>query len=173
MSKVIKGRMTHQYDGELVVFNIGIRINRFWRPDLWMPAMFAMPGMLRELRNDPDSGLLSSTYLYGSNGPFVVQYWSSVEKLYEYSKSADQRHRPAWTRFNQAARKAPDAVGIWHETFLVARAESVYSSTPPMGLPAATTIVPIARRYDRARDRFADGATRSAARADGSESTRD
>ena len=57
--------------------------------------------------------------------------------------SPSQEHRPAWTRFNKTARKAPGAVGIWHETFLVERAESIYVSTVPMGLPQATELVPI------------------------------
>ena len=52
MSKVITGRMTHRYDGELVVFHIGMQINRWWRPDLWLPVFGAMPRMLRELSLD-------------------------------------------------------------------------------------------------------------------------
>ncbi len=159
MGKVNAGRMTHRYDGELVVFHIGMQINRPWRPDLWMPVFQAMPGMLRELSQDPDSGFLGYELLLGRGGPYVVQYWSSVDKLYAYASDPDQQHRPAWTRFNRAARKAPGAVGIWHETFLVERAESVYVSTRAMGLPAATEVVPVGRRHDRARARFADGRT--------------
>jgi hypothetical protein len=159
MSRVIPGRSTHHYDGELVVFHIGMQINKWWRPDMWMPVFGAMPAMLRELSMDPDSGFLGSELLLGSGGPYVVQYWSSIEKLYAYASEPAQQHRPAWTRFNKAARKAPGAVGIWHETFLVERAESIYVSTKPMGLPKATALVPVARRHDRARDRFADGTT--------------
>ena len=57
------------------------------------------------------------------------------------------------------ARKAPGAVGIWHETFLVDRAESVYVSTKPMGLPKATEMVEVGKRQDRAQARFAEGRT--------------
>lgn len=53
MSTVITGRMTHRHEGELVVFHIGMQINRWWRPDLWLPTFFAMPPMLRELSIDP------------------------------------------------------------------------------------------------------------------------
>jgi hypothetical protein len=35
MADVIPARMTHEYDGELVVFLIGMYINKPWRPDLW------------------------------------------------------------------------------------------------------------------------------------------
>lgn len=159
MPKVVTGRMTHRHDGELVVFHIGMQINRWWRPDLWMPAFFAMPGMLRELSTDPDSGMLGYHLLFGSGGPYVVQYWSSVDKLYAYASSPNQQHRPAWTAFNRAARKAPGAVGVWHETFLVDTAESVYVSTKPMGLPKATELIPVGKRHDRAQARFADGRT--------------
>lgn len=159
MSKVIDGRMTHRHEGELVVFHIGMQINRWWRPDLWMPLMGDMPRMLRELSVDPDSGLLGFEMLLGSGGPYLVQYWSSIGKLYAYASNPAQEHRPAWTRFNKRARKASDAVGIWHETFLVERAESIYVSTKPMGLPKATELVPVGRRHDRAPERFADGRT--------------
>ena len=89
--------------------------------------------MLRELSTDPESGMLGYELLFGPGGPCGVQYWSSVDKLYPYASSPSQEHRPAWTRFNKMARKAPGAVGIWHETSLVDRAESVYVSTKPKG----------------------------------------
>lgn len=92
-----------------------------------------------------------------------MQYWSSLDKLYAYASAPSQEHRPAWTRFNKRARSAPGAVGIWHETHVVERAETIYVATPPMGLPKATTIVPVAWRHDRARARVADGRTRSGA----------
>ncbi|MGW8482452.1 DUF4188 domain-containing protein [Microbacterium sp. NPDC055903] len=161
MSPVIVGRMSHHHEGELVVFHIGMQINRWWRPDLWLPAFFAMPRMLRELSIDTESGLLGYDLLLGAGGPYVVQYWSSMEKLYAYASAPDQEHRPAWTAFNKAARKAPGAVGVWHETFLVASAESVYVSTKRMGLAKATEHVPVGRRHDRAQARMADGATRT------------
>jgi len=163
MSKVVNGRMTHHHEGELVVFHIGMQINRWWRPDLWVPAFMAMPRMLRELSMDEDSGLLGYQLLIGGGGPFVVQYWSSIEKLYAYASAPSQEHRPAWTAFNKAARKAPGAVGVWHETFLTERAESVYVSTRPMGLAKATEHVTVGRRHDRAQARFVDGRTAASA----------
>lgn len=159
MARVTPGRMTHRHDGELVVFHIGMQINSWWRPDLWLPVFGAMPRMLRELSIEPDSGLLGYQLLFGSGGPYVVQYWSSAEKLYAYASNPSQEHRPAWTRFNRMVRKAPGAVGIWHETFIVERAESIYVSTKPMGLPKATEIVPIGSRHDRAQARLSDGRT--------------
>jgi len=162
MAQVIPGRMTHNYDGELVVFLIGMRINQPWRPDLWWPVFQAMPGMLTELEKDKESGLLGSRLTFSPRAPWLVQYWSSRDKLYEYASNLDATHRPAWTRFNKMARKAPGAVGIWHETFQVSSAESVYVHLPPIGLARATDLVPVARKGDSARERVAQGQTRAA-----------
>jgi hypothetical protein len=163
MTRIESGRITHAYDGELVVFLIGMRINRWWRPDLWLPVFNAMPGMLAELAKDPESGMLGYRLLLGEGGPMLVMYWDSHEKLYAYASRQDAEHRPAWTRFNQQARKAPGAVGIWHETFQVAAAESIYAGMPVRGLARATEAVPVGRRGDRALARHRDGGTTVAA----------
>jgi hypothetical protein len=114
-----------------------------------------MPGMLAELARDPESGFLGSRLIFDPRGPWLVQYWNSVEKLYDYASNSEATHRPAWTAFNKRARKATGAVGIWHETFEVARAESIYVAMPPSGLAAATEVIPVARRKDRTAERLA------------------
>ena len=162
MPAIVPSRMTHEHDGDLVVFLIGMRVNRPWRPDLWLPVFGVMPTMLAELSRDPGSGLLGYRILLGAGGPTVVQYWSSTEKLYAYASAPEQEHRPAWTAFNRRARKAPGAVGIWHETYVVEQAESIYVGTPPMGLAAATSSVPVGRRSDRAAQRLAPEQTAAA-----------
>jgi len=154
MPRVIPARMTHDYDGDLVVFLIGMRINKPWRPDLWLPVTFAMPGMLAELLKDKESGLLGYRMTFGAGGPLLVQYWSSHEKLYRYASDRTAAHRPAWAAFNRRARKAPGAVGIWHETYVVERAESIYVGMPAAGLAAATSAVPVARRGETAAERL-------------------
>lgn len=160
MSAIETRRMTHHHDGELVVFLIGMRINRWWRPDLWMPVFRAMPPMLAELAKDPDSGMLGYRLLLGEGGPMLVMYWDSHEKLYAYASQTDAEHRPAWTSFNRRARRAPGAVGIWHETFQVGVAESVYVGMPVSGLAKATSAVPVGPRGQRATDRYRAGTTR-------------
>lgn len=153
------GRMTHRHTGELVVFLIGMRFTKPWRPDAWLPAFLAMPRMLAELSRDPASGLLGFRLTFGRGGPLVVQYWSSHEKLYAYASALDAEHRPAWVAFNRRARKSPDAVGIWHETFVVDRAESMYVGMPTTGLALATDAVPVTRMADLAAARLAAGQT--------------
>src|SRR4029450_11251868 len=75
MPSVNLSRMTHQYEGDLVLFLIGMRINKPWRPDLWLPVFRAMPGMLAELARDLDSGFLGSRLIVDPRGPWLVQYW--------------------------------------------------------------------------------------------------
>jgi hypothetical protein len=154
MTTVIPARMTHDFDGDLVVFLIGMRINRPWRIDLWLPVFSAMPRMLAELMKDKESGLLGYRLAFSAGGPFVVQYWNSHEKLYRYASDRGAGHRPAWAAFNRRARKAPGAVGIWHETHVIERAESIYVGMPVAGLADATSAVPVARRGETAAERL-------------------
>lgn len=160
MAGIDTRRMTHRHEGSLVVFHIGMTINRWSRPDRWWPVFAAMPGMLAELAKDPESGLLGSRLLFGRRGPTLIQYWASTDKLYAYAAEPSARHRPAWAAFNKRARTAGGAVGIWHETYVVDRAESIYVGTPTMGLARATESVPVGPRGDRATQRLGDGRTR-------------
>lgn len=129
MADIQAGRMTHEHDGSIGVFLIGMRFNRLSRPDHWVPVFLAMPKMLAELyRNTEaaargeaeDLGFLGARTLMGGKGVTVVQYWRSVEDIYRYAGASDHEHRPAWSAFNARARKAAGVVGIWHETYAVA-----------------------------------------------------
>ncbi|MHA3834125.1 DUF4188 domain-containing protein [Terrabacter sp. AAH1] len=139
---------THTHDGDLAVFLIGMRVNQPWRPDLWLPVLGAMPGMIAELyrakaaaaRGDgPDLGFLEARTLIGSGGPTVVQYWRDAQSIYAYANDPERLHRPAWTAFYRRSRKATGAVGIWHETYAVPAGahESLYVAMPPTGLGKA------------------------------------
>ena len=160
MARYELGRFTDGHDGEVVVFLIGMRVNRWRSLRSWWPPFMAMPRMLRELSRDPDSGLLGHRLLIGAGGPLVVQYWSSVEALLAYAQDQGAEHRPAWRRFNERARRSAGAVGIWHETYLVAPGahETMYVDLPASGLAAATSRVPVGTRGDSARERLARAA---------------
>lgn len=147
-------RTTHQPTDEIAVFLIGMRFNRLWRPDAWVPAFFAMPRMLRELSKDRASGLLGYRLLFGERGVTVVQYWRDVESIYAYANDAGREHRPAWTTFYATAKRVPGAVGIWHETYHLAGAESFYGSMPPTGLAKAVGVIPVTARNRTARARM-------------------
>ncbi|MCZ7416319.1 DUF4188 domain-containing protein [Streptomyces sp. WMMC897] len=157
VEQVREGRMTAAAQGELTVFLIGMRVNRMLAVRTWWPVLRAMPRMLRELSRDDESGLLGFQTLIG--GPrlvYVVQYWSSHEKLIAYASARGAEHRPAWAAFNRRARGSRGAVGIWHETYVVPDGayESVYVSMPPFGLAAATGVEPVGHRGERAAQRL-------------------
>jgi hypothetical protein len=148
---VFKGRYTAEPDHDLVVFIIGMRINKPWKLHKWLPVFFAMPRMLATLAKHPERGLLHArTYFLPS--PVVIQYWRSFEDLERFARADDDPHLAAWRRFNAKVAGSGD-VGIFHETYRVTPAdtESVYTNLPAMGLAAATSHRPVRRHSARAR----------------------
>jgi hypothetical protein len=106
-------RLAAEMDGDFVVFLIGMRINKPWKIHKWLPAVLAMPRMLRELTAAPDSGLLSCETWFGRT-TVMVQYWRSAEQLLGYATNKDAEHLPAWKAFNQSVGTNGD-VGIWQK----------------------------------------------------------
>ena len=155
MARIVAQRMTAEIDDEVVVFLIGMRINRLWKPHKWLPVARAMPRMLRELGADPDSGLLGFHQWFG-NPTIALQYWRSFDHLERYAKDASRSHRPAWAAFNRAVANNGD-VGIWHETYRIRAGdfECVYNNMPRFGLARATRSVPAHGHRESARGRMA------------------
>lgn len=156
MATIVKQRVTATIEGDFVVFMIGMRINKPWKPWKWLPVFMAMPGMLRELSQHPELGLLGVRQaLAGPLSPVLIQYWRSFEQLEAYARAKDAKHFPAWVKFNKAVGSNGD-VGIWHETYLVpaGQFETIYNNMPPTGLGAAAGVVPAAGRRDSARGRI-------------------
>ena len=81
MAEVINGRRTAALDDDVVVFVIGMRINRLRRLRSWLPAFRAMPRMLRELSADEELGLLGVHSYWAGRVILAVQYWRSFEHL--------------------------------------------------------------------------------------------
>lgn len=131
------GVYTDDWKEGIVVFLIGMRVNRWWRPDLYLPIIGSMRRMLRELLSNPELGLLGITRTGPSNPLVLVQYWRSLEHLQRFARSADHPHLSAWGDFNRRVR-ATNAVGVWHETYIVPAGEheSVYVNMPAFGLAA-------------------------------------
>ncbi|WEV25709.1 DUF4188 domain-containing protein [Streptomyces sp. 71268] len=155
----ITERVTTAAKGDVVVFLIGMRINRWRAVRHWPPVLAAMPRMLRELSRDKSLGMLGyRAYTAGPRTYTVVQYWESHEKLLAYASATRRRHHPAWAAFNRRARGAKGAVGIWHETYIVPAGsyEAIYHGMPPFGLGEAHGVEPVARRGERAAQRLAD-----------------
>lgn len=122
-------RKSADFDGDFVVFLIGMNVNCWRAVRAWLPVMRAMPRMLAELTANPDLGLLRgySGWMFG--GPATAQYWRSYDALAPYARSADAEHLPAWRAFNRVARTT-DAVGVWHETYRITSGqwETIYGA---------------------------------------------
>ena len=73
------------------VFLIGMRINRLTHVWRWLPVLFAMPRMIRELVADPTSGLVGRPRTFVSGRTILVwQQWASVDHLVAYARSTDR-----------------------------------------------------------------------------------
>ncbi|QNE19835.1 DUF4188 domain-containing protein [Kribbella qitaiheensis] len=153
---VIEGRQTAAYDKDLVVFLIGMRVNRLraWRE--WLPVAKAMGPMVRELSADPASGLLGFRTFAGLRTTTMLQYWESAEKLQAFANDPDRTHRPAWTKFFKLAYQGNN-VGIWHETYVVPAGgfETIYGNMPLLGLGKVSGVVPANSRGRSAAERLA------------------
>ncbi|HVS16630.1 MAG TPA: DUF4188 domain-containing protein [Thermoanaerobaculia bacterium] len=155
MPHVFPGRFTARVDEPIVVFLIGMRINRPWKLWKWLPVAAAMPRMMRELEGDPEHGLLHSQGGLLAGGPVLLQYWRSFEHLERFAKSKLLPHLSAWGRFNREVGAGGD-VGIWHETYLVepGATESIYTNMPRWGMAAATRHVSASGVHESARQRL-------------------
>lgn len=153
-TRPMPGRTTDDAPTGTVAFLIGVRINRLRAVRRWGPVFAAMPRMLAELERTPELGLLSHQTFLSGRTVMVLQYWRSTGHLDAYARSRDQAHLPAWKEFNRRVRDSGD-VGIFHETYVVDRHETVYVGMPErFGLGGATALVPIARRGQRAAHRL-------------------
>jgi len=147
--------MTVEFEGDFVVFLIGMRINRFWKIHKWWPVAMAMPKMLKELNSKDRSvtGFLGAEFGFGT----IVQYWRSFEHLAAYAQDRNGLHYPAWKAFNTKIKSNGD-VGIWHETYKVHAGdyECIYNNMPPKGLGKVGNLVPIVGRRETASERITE-----------------
>jgi len=154
--RILAGRFTADAEQPLVVFLIGMRINRFWRIGKWLPVARAMGPMIAELSRDPESGFLGGEFmLMGPRTIAVFQYWRDFDSLERYARDREQKHWPAWTAFNKAV-GASGVVGIFHETYCVAAGayETVYANMPEFGLGKVSGVVPATGSRSEARSRM-------------------
>lgn len=151
---IYNGRHTAENTEDIVVFIIGMRINKRLAFHKWFPVFSAMPGMIRELyTNKEDLGFLSMESYFGLRTTAMIQYWRSTEDLLAYAKN--EKHLTAWKKFNKKAGNN-DAVGIYHETYQMSKGsyESVYVNMPHYGLGNALKHMPITAERNSARQRL-------------------
>lgn len=158
--------VTDSWDGDLVVFLLGMQVRKPWRVDQWGFVSAAMLRMQTELEKnkaraeagDVESlGYLGGFNCLGAGGPFVVQYWRSVDDLEAYAHSDDHAHRGAWLRlYRLASRQRSSGIGLWHETYAVPAGshETIYGQMSAIGLGKAAGSMPLVRRGRTARERL-------------------
>ena len=154
--KVITQRKTAAFSGPLVIFVIGMRINKFHKIGKWMPVMQAMPRMIAELQANPQSGFLGSeSMLAGLRQVCMLQYWRDFDSLEAYARARDQQHWPAWVDFNKRV-GSDGTVGIFHETYAVdgRRYETVYGNMPEWGLGKVAGLADATGKRAEARARM-------------------
>jgi hypothetical protein len=152
MPGVIPERVSAKLDGDFVVFLIGMRVNKVWKVHKWLPVFLAMPRMLKELKNNPASGLLGVE----TAGLTLIQYWRSFDALETYARNRDGQHWPAWMAFNKRMARSRGDVGIWHETYKIAAGqyEAIYSAMPARGLGKVSQLLAADGARDTARGRL-------------------
>ena len=147
-------RLAAHFDGDFVVFLIGMRINQPWKIHKWWPAAMAMPRMIKELYAKPELGFLHAE-MWTSRTTIMLQYWRSMDQLLAYAKNREAAHLPAWRAFNQAV-GTNGSVGVWHESYLASPGnyENIYVNMPPFGLGRAGTLYEASGKMHSAAERL-------------------
>ena len=150
-------RYTAKYPDDFIVFFIGMRINKLWRVQEWVPVLRAAFAMVKEARALPDSPLLESRTMISVRDwrvPVFIQYWRSFDELEAWANDKDLRHRPAQKEFFRRTAFNGN-VGVFHETFRVAAGqyEAIYANMPRILLASAGEYLPL-RPSVSARDRL-------------------
>lgn len=149
---IINKRMTVVLDKPVVVFLVGVRINKGWNVIKWAKILRTMPKILRELRQQKIPGFISGELWYGRN-TMMIQYWEDFELLAHYAKNVSKTHMPIWTYFNLKLVSSAD-VGVWHETYTIdpgksSSYESIYTNMPCFGLGNVGKLVEINNLGDK------------------------
>ena len=151
---IYTGRYTTENTEDIVVFIIGMRVNKRFALHKWLPVFNAMPGMIKELYTNKDElGFLSMESYFGLRTTVMIQYWRSMEDLLAYAKN--EKHLSAWKNFNKKVGNN-DAVGIYHETYQIKNRsyESIYGNMPYYGLGKALKHIPITSERNSAKKRL-------------------
>ena len=152
--QIFQGRYTVDNNEKIVVFLIGMRINKRWAIHKWLPVFLAMPGMITELyRNKEQLGFLSTESFLGLRTTVMIQYWKAAESVLAYAKM--EKHLKAWQSFNQKL-KGNDAVAIYHEMYQVeaGQYEAAYVNMPKYGLAQALKHIPVGKGSHTSRERL-------------------
>src|SRR5699024_5600283 len=78
-------RYTTENDMDIVVFLIGMQVNKRLAVHKLLPIFTAMPSMIRELYTQQEKlGFLSMENYFSLRTTVMIQYWRSIEDLLAY-----------------------------------------------------------------------------------------
>ena len=154
-----EGRYTAVQQDNITVFLIGMRINKWYKVNKWLPVFLAMPTMMKELSQNPALGCLNTEMFFRSRMNILIQYWDSVENLQAYSKMP--KHLKSWKKFLKLV-KDNDAVAFYHETYNVenGQSESVYINMPNFGLGKVYGVEAVSNHTQSANKRLQEARER-------------
>ena len=106
-------------------------------------------------------GLLLNRPLMTPEGPLLMQYWCSYEKLERWSRQLPHTQWWSWLIENEAK-----GVGFYHEIYQVKTAEAIYEGgTQPVGPALFCSLHPVKSGEGKSQERqqnFIDAASKSA-----------
>ena len=154
-----EGRYTAVQQEDITVFLIGMRVNKWYKVNKWLPVFLAMPPMMKELNQNPSLGCLNTEMFFRSRMNILIQYWDSVEHLQTYSKMP--KHLKAWKKFLKLV-KDNDAVAFYHETYNVEKgqSENVYINMPDFGLGKVYDVEAVSQKTQSANKRLQEARER-------------
>ena len=145
---IIRTTFTARFDGDFVVFLIGVRPNGANPFTKYTDEIGkAFESMVKELENDDTLGYMGGDNYVGANSrksaAMMVQYWRSYESLQKWTHTRMGIHMKTVEEYIKKDRVA-GTTGIWHETYKVrdGEYEAVYANMPPIGLALATNVTP-------------------------------
>ncbi len=144
-----------ELDGDFAILLIGMRVHRPWKLHKILWVQRAMAGMMRELGERRELGMLHAESFFGLSNFMLVQYWRSFEHLERYANDPALGHVPVWRAFLKKVGADGD-IGIWHETYAVdnQRYESIYGAMPLFGLARAGRRVDVKHANRKASQRL-------------------
>ena len=157
--RVIPGRHHAELDGEVIVFPIGMKINRWWAIHRWFRPVVSTVRLWRHVQFVRPDGYLFGYLFFYSRGVGMVQYWRDFEALEAFAQDRGQPHLAAWRQLVSQT-SHDQTFGYWHETYVVdaSNSETIYGSMAPFGLAAAAGYATVGAKSENARSRLADHA---------------
>jgi hypothetical protein len=139
MVAIPKGRFTAASQDSVVVFLVGVRINKFLQIWRGLPFLIAMIRALWYLSKNEDAGMLKTEMCLCWRGAFALQYWRSFEDLERFARYDQAPHLVAWRNANKRLAKST-AIGIFHETYVTTpdTREVIYVNMDAWGMSEAT-----------------------------------